>query len=253
MKKSVVDQIFGDNRAPIEEVLKADFADLAKEIADHAAKMKAANKAPKTDEEQAELGKLIIDGRAIWKKADDLRQAEKRPILEAGRELDGWFKVELAPLEEAAKALQSTADEYARRKAAEERARAEREAEEARRKADAEREKAEAARTAASAGKAEARAEAFEAKAERLEEAAASSAADLTRSRVGGVTASAKGSWVARITDYQAAIQPLGTLGAFLKREAIEAALNSLAKIQKDAASWPGVAFSQETKATFRR
>lgn len=252
-RKSVVDQVFGDNKAPIADVMAADFAGLKAEVDAFVAKMKAADKAPRTDEDQAELGKVIMDGRALWKRADSLREVEKAPILNAGRELDGFFKGLLAELVGAGQDLQATADAYARQKAAEERARAQREAEAALAKAEEERKKAEAAKTAAGAAKAEGRAEALDAKADAAAATVAASDADLVRSRVGGVTSSAKGAWVGAITDYQAAIGPLGALGAFLKREAIEAALNSMAKVQKEGAAWPGVSFYQETKATFRR
>lgn len=252
-RKPVVDQIFGDNKAPILPVLKADFEDLAAEVARAVAAMDAVNVAPKTDEDQASIGKAIMDGRALWKRADEARATEKAPILEAGRDLDAFFKELLAPLVKAGESLQKTADDYARRKAAEERARAQREAEEARRKAEEERQKAEAARTAAGAARAEGRAEVLEQRAERAEADAAASDADLVRSRAGGITTSAKGAWVATITSYQDAIAPLGVLGNFLKRDAIEAALNSMAKVQKEGSAWPGVTFAQDTKATFRR
>lgn len=252
-RKTVVDQVFGDNKAPIADVMAADFAELKAEVDAFVAKMKAADKAPKTDEDQAELGKVIMDGRALWKRADSLREVEKAPILNAGRELDGWFKGLLADLVGKGKDLQDRADTYARQKAAEERARQKAIEDAARAKAEEERQKAEAAKTAAGASKAEGRAEALEAKADAAAAAAGQADADLVRSRVGGVTSSAKGAWVGAITDYQAAIGPLGSLGAFLKRDAIEAALNSMAKVQKEGAAWPGVSFYQETKATFRR
>lgn len=253
MRKSVIDQIFGDNRAPIKEVLDADFADLKADIDGLTQEMRDSYTAPKNDDDQAAIGKLIIRARALAKRADENRTAEKAPILEAGRDLDGWFKDTLASLVKGSEALQGLADNYVRQKDAEARAKAEREAEELRRKEKAEREKADAAKTAAGAGRAEARAENLAAKAEQAEETATARTADLTRSRVGGVTASARGTWTARITDYQAAIKPLGALGHFLKQDHIEAALNSLAKTQKAAAEWPGVTFSQETKANFRR
>lgn len=253
-RKQVVDQIFGDNKAPILDVLPVDFADLKAEVDGFVEQMRASAKnPPKTDEDQAALGKVIMDARALWGRADAQREAEKRPILEAGRALDGWFKDTLASLLKGRDHLQSMADAYVRQKAAEERARALREAEEARAKAEAERQKAEAAKTAAGAAKAEGRAEAQEAKAEAAQTVASAADADLVRSRVGGVTSSATGAWTARIDDYTAATAPLGALGSFLKADAIQTALNSMAKTQKGLANWPGVTFLQEAKATFRR
>lgn len=252
-RKPTCNQIFGDNKAPLIDVLENDFSELKLEIDALVAQAKKLDKAVKTDDEQAALGKMILDLRAVWKRADEIRTEEKKPILDAGRDLDGWFKGMLSDAVDVGGNLQKQADEFARRKAAEARAKAAREAEEARAKAEAERIKSEAAKTAQGAASADARAEAQEAKAERLEEQAAASASDLTRSRVGGVTSSAKGAWVARVTDYQAAIAPLGALGNFLKEDAITAGLNSMAKVQKAGAAWPGVTFGQEEKATFRR
>lgn len=253
-RKTVVDQVFGDNKAPISEVLAADFAELKAEIDAFVALMREAAKSPpKSDEDQAALGKIIMDGRALWNLADGQRAAEKRPILDAGTALDAWFKDTLSGLVKGRDHLQGMADNYVRQKAAEERARAQRAAEEARAKAEAERLKAEAAKTAAGAAKAEGRAEALDAKAEAAEGVANAADADLVRSRALGVTSSATGAWTARIDDYSAAILPLGTLGIFLKEGEVQAALNSMAKTQKTRAQWPGVVFLQEAKATFRR
>ena len=243
-RKRVVDQVFGFNKAPMHEVLTADFNELRVEIDALVERMRAVAKTPpKTDEELAALGKVILDARALWGRADGQREAEKRPILDAGRELDAYFKDMLAGLLKGRDFLQGQADSYTRAKAAEERARKQREAEELARKAEAERDKAAAAKTSAGAANAEARAETLEARADQAAAVAASSEADLVRSRVGGVTSSAKGTWGATILDYQAAIAPLGALGNFLKRDAVEAALNSLAKVQKEGAAWPGPAW----------
>ena len=252
-RKPTSDQIFGDNKAPVQEVLDTDFADLKTEIDDLVAKANALNRQIRSEADQAAVGSLIVDLRALWKRADEIRATEKKPILDAGKELDGWFKTVLADAVKVGADLQKHADDFVRKRAAEARAKAAREAEEARMKAEAERAKADTAPTARRASTAEARAEAKDAEADQLEEIAASKAADLARSRVGGVTSSAKGTWVARIVDYQAAISPLGTLGVFLKEDAIAAGLNSMAKTQKAGANWPGVTFSQEQKATFRR
>jgi hypothetical protein len=253
-QRPVVDQIFGDNKAPIEAVLSADFSDLKAEVDGLVARMlDAAKSQPKSDEDQAALGKFIIDARDLLKRADQKREVEKKPILDAGRALDAWFRDMLSALLKGRDHLQGMADTYARQKAAEARAKAEREAAEARAKAEEERAKAEAAKTPTGAARAEGRAEALDAKAEAAEGAVSAADADLVRARVDGVTASATGAWTARIDDYSAAIAPLGTLGIFLKEGDVQSALNSMAKTQKARAAWPGVVFLQETKATFRR
>ena len=250
----VVDQVFGANKAPMLDVLSADFADLRAKIDELTDRLRdAAQKPVKTDEDQAALGSLILDARALLKDADEIRAAEKKPILDAGRDMDGWFRDITAALGRGRDHLQGMADRYASEKAAAERARRQREAEEARRKQAEESAKAEAAKTAAGAGRAEGRAERYGAQADAAESAAAASAADLTRTRAGGVTASARGRWIAEILDYQAAIAPLGAVGPFLKQDALLSALNSMASIQKESASWPGVRFKQDVKASFRK
>ena len=248
----MADQIFGDNKAPLGAVLPVDFADLIREVEDAEAMAEEANSKPGDDAELAALGQKVKDLRALWSKVDGVREAEKRPILEAGRGIDGFFGDLKARVEAAGKPLSAGADAYVRAKAAEARAKAQREAEEARAKAEEERRKAEAARSSVAAGRAEARAETLDARADEAEARAAASDADLVRAKAGGVTASAKGTWVAVIVDYQAAIQPLGLLGIFLKEDAVKAALGSMAKTQKGGARWPGVQFSQDVKATFR-
>lgn len=249
----VVDQIFGQNKAPIVEVLDADFADMKAKIGALTDEIReAAKNPPKDDEGFGKIGALIVKARGFANRADEIRSAEKAPILEAGRALDSWFKSTLSSLVEQQAELQKLADAYARKKAAEARAKAEREAAEARAKAEAERQRAEAAKSVTAAANAEARAEGLDAKADSLDAKAAASDADLVRARVGNVTSSATGAWVATITDYQAAIAPLGAVGMFLKRDALESALGAMAKTQKHGAAWPGVLFAQETKATFR-
>lgn len=249
----VVDQIFGHNKAPIVAVLDADFADMKAKIGALTDELREATKnPPKDDEGFGKIGALIVKARGFANRADEIRTAEKAPILEAGRALDAWFKNTLSDMGAQQSKLQGMADAYARQKAAEARAKAEREAAEARAKAEAERQRADAAKSVTAAANAEARAENLEAKADAAAAQAAASDADLVRARVGGVTASATGAWVATITDYQAAIAPLGAVGMFLKREALESALGAMAKTQKHGAAWPGVLFAQETKATFR-
>ncbi len=252
-RKTVVDQVFGDNKAPIVDVLNADFAELKAEVDAFVAQMReAAKAAPKTDEDQAALGKIIIDARALFNRADGKREVEKKPILDAGRSLDAWFKDMLASLVKGRDHLQGMAEDYALRKLAEERARAAREAEDARAKAEAERLRAEAAKTPQAAANAEARAEVHEARADASEATAKAADADLLRGRVGGVSMGARTVWSAKINDYQAAIAPLGAIGPFLKNDAVQAALNSMAKLHMSGAKWPGVDFSNTPVPTFR-
>lgn len=252
-KTPVVDQIFGLNKAPLEEVLASDFADLkaeAQALIERAADLPARIT---SEADQIKVGTFIAEARGFWKKADGEREDAKRPVLEAGRGIDAFFKTIGNSLDEVTGPLQRAVDTFAREAAAAARAKAQREADEARAKADAERAKAEAAKSAGAAANAEARAENLDAKADALEERAAASTSDLTRTRGDGVTISGKEVWTATITDYTAAIGPLGALGPYFKRESLEAALISMVRIQKAGAAWPGVRFTSDVKATIRR
>lgn len=252
-KPTVVDQIFGQNKAPIVEVLNVDFAELKREIDELTDSLRAmVGKPPQDDAAFAELGAKIVAARSLAKRADSIRVDEKAPILDAGRALDAWFKDALLALNKVQDYLQGVADAYTREKAAVARAKAQREAEEARARADAERAKAEAAKSDTAAANAEARAENFDAKADAAEASAAASTAELTRVRGEGVTASGKEVWTAAITDYVAAISPLGSLGPYFKRETLEAALTSMVRVQKGGAVWPGVLFKADVKTSFR-
>lgn len=252
----VVDQIFGANRAPLPDVLSVDFADLIKAVEDAEAMAAEADKNPHTDADQAALGAKIVDLTTLFRRIDTVRDAEKKPILDAGRGIDGWFGSLKNRIEDAKKPLTQAADGYVRRKAAEARAKAEAEAAEARRRAEEERQKAEAAKTAAAAGRAEGRAEVLEQKAEAAQAAAAASVADLNRARVDGVGIGARETWgfdPIPAEDWHKVVAPLGALGPFFKREDVEAALRSMVRIQKGAAHWPCVRFRPEVKAQFRK
>lgn len=249
----VVDQIFGLNKAPLDEVLAADFADLKAEAQTLIERATSLPLRITSEADQIKVGTFIAETRAFWKKADGQREDVKRPVLEAGRGIDAFFKAVGNALDEVTGPLQRAMDTFAREAAAAARAKAQREADEARAKADAERARADAAKSAGAAANAEARAENLDAKADALDEAAAASTADLTRLKGDGVTISGKEVWTATIIDHTAAIGPLGAIGPYLKREALEAALISMVRIQKAGAAWPGVRFSSDVKTTTRR
>lgn len=244
----VADQIFGHNKAPIDEVLKADFADLTKEVEGLCAEAGKAPKRIRNEDDLGTIGNFFADLRALKGRIEGIRKDEGEPMLSAKRALDGFFKDLAAELEKVGDDLQATADEYTRRKAAEERARREEEARKAREREERERQKAEAGNI-----KAAGRAEQYEAQAEAAEKAAIAGAADLTRTRAGGVTSSAKTVWDFRIDDYTALQSSLGPLGPFIDRKDVEKAIRSVVRIQKGNTSLPGVAVFEDVKSTFRR
>ncbi len=247
----VVDQIFGHNKAPISEVLAADFAELTKDVTAAIAGLDALPKSLKDDADLGLVGKAVVDLRALYKRIESVRTDEGEPLLLAKRELDAFFKDMTARIEASAKIIQTRADDYTRRKEAEAREEARRAAEENRRREEAERARAERAASDQTAARAEGRAEQFAASAERAEEAANAKPEDLVRTKVGGVTASGKTELVFEIVDYDAI--PLDKLRPYLDRAAIEKAIKSFQRVHKQHASLPGVKFDERTVATFRK
>lgn len=251
-RRPTVDQVFGDNKAPMADVLNSDFEDLSARVSAMAMLLKGSNKKITNDDGNAAVGKLVIDARNLVKEVEGTRTAEGKPLLEATRELNGFFNQLKAIVEDDLTPLKKRANDYAAEKAAAARAKALREAEAARKKAEAARRKAEEAKTAQGAGAAEGRAEAQENLAATLEDKAQANAADLTRSRAGGVTSSTRTSWEFIIEDRPALIASLGPLGHFIDQAAIEKAIRSVVRIQKDQATIPGVRVYEDHKASFR-
>lgn len=247
----VIEQIFGSNKAPIGIVLEADFADLRNEVRDAVDRADALPRAIKTDADLGAIGACIADIRALAKRVDAVRVEEGKPLLEATRGLNDFFKGMMGLLSDATEPLQRAADDHARRKAAEERARREQELAEARRREEEARKKAEKAKSEDATILANAKLEMAAADAERAEESVNASAADLVRTRTAGLTASAKTEWAFRITDYNAI--DLNTLRPFLARADVEKAIRSVVRIQKGDTAIPGVEVFEDIKSTFRR
>ena len=253
MRPSVVEQIFGANKAPLPVVLEADFAELAAEVEAAEARASQLPRQIKTSEDQEKIMVCMADLRDLSKRIDRIRLDEGEPLRAAQKGINDHFKAMDARLATATGPLQRAADDHARQKAAAERARREREAAEARERAEAERLKAENARSIEAAAKAEGRAEAAAAQAEAAEKAATAKPADMVRTSAGGVTASAKAVWTFRITDYMALTSTMGPLGNFIDQASVEKAIRSMVRIQKGATSLPGVEVYEEVKASFRR
>ena len=125
----VVDQIFGHNRALLDEVLKADFADVQKAIDGLVAEAATLPTKVNNDDDQAKIGRWIVKARAYAKRSDELRQEENKPVLAAQRGINAFFGALAGQIDTPLKDLQKAADDYVRRKEAEARAQAHREAE----------------------------------------------------------------------------------------------------------------------------
>lgn len=250
MRTPVAEQIFGHNKAPVEQVLETDFADLAKEVAEAAAKIRKHPTKIKNDTSFAAVGQIAIDARKLAQRVEEIRKGETSPLLEAQRSIKAHFDALAATLDDAVKPLKEAADNYTREKAAAERRRREEEAKTLREKEENERDKA-ANLSGAAAAKAEGRAEALAAQAEQAEAAGHRSVSDTVRTKVaGGGVATASTKWDFAIEDYDAI--DLNKLRHLISREAVEAAIRSLVRTQKQHASLPGVKFFQDTRASFR-
>jgi len=249
-RKPISEQIFGHNKAPLEEVLKNDFADLEKEVDEAVAKIKARPTKIKDETDFAAVGRLAIDAGKLTKRIDGLRKDETTPLYNAQKDIKAHFDLLAAKIETAVQPHQREADNYTREKAAREKRAREEEAKRLRDKEDAERQKAETA-TGSAAARAEGRAEAIGAQADAAERAANISAADAVRTKVaGGGVATAKQSLAFEITDYDAI--DLNKLRPYFNRDHVEAAIRSMVRVQKMNTNLPGVDVRWDTKAAFR-
>lgn len=220
-----------------------------------------------TQDEATATAKSQTDIRGIRKKIKIAHQGEKAPFLRAGQFVDGFFKGMDDQGGRADGVLQERSNLWVRRvaeiarqereaAAEDERARADLlrgQAEQAKRLADA----AEAARIAAeekaaasrrqtvhdkaeektatadaalaAAAELQRQADAAERTADRAELATGARAADLVRSRAGGVTMSARTQWVVAVDDVN--LVPLELIRAYLPRAEIEKAVKTWAKL----------------------
>lgn len=195
---------------------------------------------------------LVKEAAALSRHADDVRKREKQPFLDAGRDVDSFFKVHLDRLERIRNAFQAVATDYQRKVAAEARRKAE---EEARRAREEEAARIEAARKAEAENRGKhaenhaAKADAAADRAHAAEAVANASAADLTRQRTeSGILATAKTEWAFEIVDINEL--DLNALRLLIKRDAIEAAIRQA--IKNGVRQLPGVRIFEEVKATFR-
>lgn len=246
----IAEQIFGHNKAPLDEVLAKDFAELAAEV-DAAVKKITARPAKIKDETDfAATGELVISARKLTKRLEETRKDETDPLFQAQKAIKAHFDAMADRITKALAPHQRAADDYTRAKEAEERRRREEEARKAREREEAERRKVEEAKTVDGAARAEGRAEALAAEAERLEQGGGT-AADAVRTKVaGGGVATAATKWDFSIENYDAI--DLNKLRPFLNRDHVEAAIRSMVRVQKGNTELPGVKVFQDTKAQFR-
>ena len=245
-----------NNPPPLKEILAANYAHFTHEIEAIAERANKAPKAVKSDDDLDAVGVIVKDARAMAKRVDTARKDEKEPYLQAGRDVDAFFKALTERLDRIASVLEDRATEYQRAKAAEARRKAEEEARKLREAEEAARRKAEeaaAAGRAAIADRAEAKAETLADKAAEAERLAEARAADLARARgASGTLASAKTVTKVRIVDLALVQSSMGPLGPYIDSEMIQKAANTWLRVTKGKGSIPGLEVYEDVRATFR-
>lgn len=246
----IAEQIFGHNKAPLDEVLEKDFAELAEDVDKSVKAIDSRPAKVKDDADFAAVGEIAIAARNLIKRIEELRKDETDPLFKAQKAIKAHFDIMAERLASAVKPHQNAADTYTRAKAAEARRRADDEARRLREKEAAERAKAEQGAGAAAA-RAEGRAEQLAAQADAVQARADQSVGDHVRTRTsGGGTATARTSWEFAIENYDAI--DLNKLRPFLNRDHVEQAIRSMVRVQKGNTVLPGVRVFEETKAMFR-
>ncbi len=245
----------GDNSGavPLETRLAETYAFDAP-IEEFGAKALALPKTFTADEHATLAGDVVKEGRALLKRIETARVDEGEPYLKTKRAIDAYFASLADRIEKTNQIIVIRANDYQRAKAAEARRIAEEEARKAREEAERQRKAAEEAAAAnrlAAASKAEGKADVAEERARRAETVAETSVADLTRVRSStGTVVSAKTEFTFRIVDWDRI--DLSTLRTFIKRDAIEAAIRSLMKVQGRSVQLDGVEFFEDVKANIR-
>lgn len=246
------ERIGGNNPPSLAEILaeKPENIALAEKLEDLAMRANTAPKAVKSDEDLAVVAKLIVDVRAFRDEERSRFEVEKAPIREQAAAVDTFFNAFKARYEKITTAMKSRADawqdekdriarEEARKKAAAAEAEAKRQAEIAERNKGKKR-----------GVTAEVRQEAALGAASEAGAAANAPVADLTRTNLGGVTASGTREWYGTITDYNA-IDLNALRDSFMPAE-IEKAIARHAKKHEDRRPVAGVAFASRVKGVYR-
>lgn len=246
----------GGNNPPISETLAETHKDLIAKIEPIATRANELGKQIKDgikDDDQLEVvSTLVIDVKSLGDSLEEKRKIEKEPHLNAGREVDGFFKAFSERLSRISVAFIGAASAYQREKLAAEKRAQEQEAERLRVEAEKKRKQADTAKRPETADRKHDQADELEAQADAAEAAAASQNTDLAKVKTAtGATVGAKTEMTFRIVDYEKI--PLDKLRPYFKRDQIEAAIKAFTKIHKGASQLEGVHFEEDVKATFRR
>jgi len=260
--KPPIRELLADVLAGLPQALIVEYLDLTNKRDALQAEEADAGREKITDESAGPLADYIKRVGTHIEKADDARKAVKKPVLQAGEKIDGFFKTITEPLS----ALKSTSTDrltgYQRERANEERRRrkeeAKRAAEEARKAAEeaAAREKAaQSERELAGAIGAAEIAKQAEADAEKARKLATAPASALAQTRsAGGAVASLRTEW--KFKNLDRATLDLEALRPFLPMDAMDKAVRAYIKAGNRPVNGvqplKGVEIYEDTKATVR-
>lgn len=240
----------GHNNAPLKELLAEAHEALRVEIADLLDDAVALDAAIKIDDESGRASEFVTAARALEIRSEAVREKEKKPFLDAGREVDGFFKALATPLETKRLAIAKHVSVYLNekvRKEKEAQAKAEKIARE-----EADRKLAEAAATQGTVQSEAALSDAvtFSGYADEAAAVVAAKPSELARNTTAsGVTTTLKTRWVFEITNLS--LVPLEVLRAYIPQDAVEKAIRDAVKYGvRDLA---GVRIFEQSDAVFRK
>lgn len=242
-------EVIGGNKPPIAEVLVEQYAALSIEVEKIALRANNGPKAIKNDADLEKVADLVKATTQLNRRVDDARKTEKQPYLDAGRDVDAFFKSWADRLDRIKASFERIATDYQREKAARERR--EREEAAARIRAEEERKRKEAdkAKREETANRKIDEADALAAKAAEVEASAEAAAADLVRMRTdSGTLATVRATMNFEITNWNDV--DLAALRPYLKREDVEKAIRTAVKI--GITEIKGVRIYEDVKASFR-
>lgn len=235
------------------DLLAKDFAHVETAIAALETRGKVAPPVVEDDEDLAVINKLVVELRTAGKRADEVREENKKPYLDAGRIVDGFFKNFSRRIDTLKSGLEQRATRYLQKKADEERRR--QAAEEAKLRQEAAQREAAAAEAAKAGDRVGAAVATEEAKTagNRADDAAAAQAAkpaDLARTHTDAGTATLEETWSFQIEAY--ALINLDALRPYFAAADVEKAIGRYVAINKDTKPLDGVKIIKTSKARMR-
>jgi hypothetical protein len=242
--------VIGGNMPPLEEQLATAAQALIDRIEPIATRANALPRVIASEKDIETIAPVVIDAKNLSRELEKTREAQKKPFLEGGKAVDGFFKPMTTRLDRIVSAFEGLTSQFQRDRAAAERLRLQEEARIAQQKADKLREDAEKAKRPQTAEKRADLADQAEADAERAAAAAAQSTQTIAKIDTGGAKVSGRAVWAFEIEDLNKV--DLNAIRPFIDREAIEKALRAYAKIQRSAAKVDGVKFFEDVKSSFR-